>query len=356
MAEEFRGMPCRRVGDSGLFVSTVGLGMWKWGDPLYDGSRIGDHDGFEVLDRSLELGVFHWDTACSYNLGSGNSERLLGRYFEARPQSVREQVVIATKIHNPVRDEHAMSADFTPNQLGASRSYIRFGVDKCLERMKTDYIDLLYLHQDGTDGDGNYRVPIEETWGAFDDLVTQGKVRYLAVSNHSAKQMANVVSALEKVGKDLSRRIAAVQNRYNMLERDAIASEENGKESDLLKAAAKDGIGVIPYYPLASGLLTGRYLKSQLDGASGRIVDDGTQDEFLTEANLDRIEGLVGVAESKGISLAQLAIAWMLSNEQIPSVIAGVTKMEQLEDNVKAASVELSAGELEEIGKILDGD
>ena len=194
MGEEFRGMPCRRVGNSGLFVSTVGLGMWKWGDPAYDGSRIGDHEGFEVLDRALELGVFHWDTACSYNLGSGNSERLLGRYFAARPRSVREQVVMATKIHNPVRAEHAMQADFTPNQLGASRTYIHFGVDKCLERLQTDYIDLLYLHQNGTDDDGNYRVPIEETWGAFDDLVSQGKVRYLAVSNHSAKQMGNVVA------------------------------------------------------------------------------------------------------------------------------------------------------------------
>jgi aryl-alcohol dehydrogenase-like predicted oxidoreductase len=354
MAEAFRGMPCRRVGDSGLFVSTVGVGMWKWGDPLYDGSRIGDHEGFEVLDRALELGVFHWDTACSYNLGSGNSERLLGRYFEARPRSVREQVVVATKIHNPVRDEHAMSADFTPNQLGASRSYIRFAVDKCLQRLKTDYIDLLYLHQSGTDDEGNYRVPIEETWGAFDDLVSRGKVRYLAVSNHSVKQMSNVADAMEKVGKDVSRRIVAVQNRYNMLERDAIACEAGGEESDFFRAASKNGVGAIPFYPLASGLLTGRYRKRQLDSASGRILDDGTQEEFLTEANLDKIEGLAGVAEAKGISMAQLAIAWMLANEQIPSVIAGVTKMEQLEDNVKAATVELSGGELDEIGKILD--
>ena len=226
MAEEFRGMPCRRVGNSGLFVSVVGLGMWKWGDPVYDGSRIGDHEGFEVLDRALEMGVFHWDTACSYNLASGNSERLLGRYFSSRPGSVREQVVMATKIHNPVRPEHAMEADFTPNQLGASRTYIHFGVDKCLERMQTDYIDLLYLHQNGTDDQGNYRVPIEETWGAFDDLVTQGKVRYLAVSNHSAKQMANVVATLEKVGKDVSRRIVAVQNRYNLVQQDAVTAEE----------------------------------------------------------------------------------------------------------------------------------
>ena len=354
MGEEFRGMPCRRVGNSGLFVSAVGLGMWKWGDPVYDGSRIGDHEGFEVLDRALELGVFHWDTACSYNLGSGNSERLLGRYFAARPRSAREQVVMATKIHNPVRAEHAMQADFTPNQLGASRTYIHFGVDKCLERLRTDYIDLLYLHQSGTDDKGNYRVPIDETWGAFDDLVSQGKVRYLAVSNHSAKQMANVVAALDKVSKDVSRRIVAVQNRYNLVQQDALAVEEGGKASDVLKAAARAGVGVIPYYPLASGLLTGRYRKGKLQEASGRIIDDGDEAEFLTEPYLEAVEGLLSVAESKGISLAQLAIAWLLANEQVPSVIAGVTKMGHLEDNVNAAGVELTDDDVARIDEIVE--
>ena len=354
MGEEFRGMPCRRVGNSGLFVSVVGLGMWKWGDPVYDGSRIGDHEGFEVLDRALELGVFHWDTACSYNLGSGNSERLLGRYFAARPRSVREQVVMATKIHNPVRAEHAMQADFTPNQLGASRTYIHFGVDKCLERLQTDYIDLLYLHQSGTDGEGNYRVPIDETWGAFDDLVSQGKVRYLAVSNHSAKQMANVVATLKKVGKDVSRRIVAVQNRYNLVQQDSLASEEGGRASDFLKAAARADVGVIPYYPLASGLLTGRYRKGKLEEASGRIIDDGDEAEFLTEPYLEAVEGLLSVAESKGISLAQLAIAWLLANEQVPSVIAGVTEMGHLEDNVNASGVELTGHDMARIDKIVE--
>ncbi|MDA0748511.1 MAG: aldo/keto reductase [bacterium] len=351
MAEVFRGMPCRKVGNSGLFVSTIGLGLWKWGDPAYDGSRVGDHDGFAILDRSLELGAFHWDTACSYNMGSGNSERLLGRYFASRPKTVRDQVVLATKIHNPVREEHAMGADFTPNQMGAGRTYIRYAVDKCLERLQTDYIDLLYLHQSGTDADGNYRVPSEETWGAFDDLVTQGKVRYIAVSNHSAKQMENVVDVMREVGKDKSRRIVAVQNRYNLLERDAVAEGE--KEADFLKAAAKAGVGVVPFFPLASGMLTGRYRKGKIDSASGRIIDDGTQDQFLTESNLDAVEGLMAVAEKKGISLAQLSIAWLLSREGVPSVIAGVTKMEQLEDNVKAPGVALSGAELKQIDEAL---
>lgn len=354
MAEEFRGMSCRRVGNSGLFVSAIGLGMWKWGDPLYDGSRIGDHEGFEVFDRALELGVFHWDTACSYNLGSGNSERVMGRYFASRGRSVREQVVVATKIHNPVREEHAMQADFTPNQLGASRAYIRFAVDKCLQRLQTDYIDLLYLHQNGMDEEGSYRVPPEETWGAFDDLVTQGKVHYLAVSNHSAGQMEHVVRVMGRVGKDVSRRIVAVQNRYNLLERDQIACEERGKEASFLKAAEKAGAGLVPFYPLASGLLTGRYRKGGLDSVSGRIIDDGTQAEFFTDANLRAVEGLMGMAEEKGISLAQLAIAWLLANAQVSSVIAGVTKMAHLEDNVQATKVALSEGDLKRIDEVLE--
>lgn len=355
MAETFRGMPCRRIGNSGLFASVIGLGMWKWGDPAYDGSRIGDHEGFKVLDRALELGVFHWDTACSYNLGSGNSERLLGRYFASRGRSVRDQVVLATKIHNPVRDEHQMKAEFTPNQMGASRTYIRFAVEKCLERLQTDHIDLLYLHNSALGNDGDYRVPLEETWGAFDDVVTQGKVRYVAVSNHSAKHLQNVIDVMARVGKDESRRITAVQNRYNLLERDAVASEKGGREADFLKAVEKAGVGLIPFYPLASGMLTGRYRKGSLDAASGRILADGTQDQFLTEANLTAVEGLVVMAEEKGISPAQLAIAWLLHNPLIPSVIAGVTKMDQLEDNAKAAQVDLSGQDLKRIDGILAG-
>ncbi len=352
---EFRGMPCRTVGNSGLYVSAIGVGMWKWGDPSYDGSRIGDHEGFQVLDRALELGVFHWDNACSYNAGSGNSERLLGRYFAARPKAVREQVVLATKIHNPVRDEHQMQADFTPNQSGGSRKYIRYAVDKCLERTQTDYIDLMYLHQPVVDDDGNYRTPLDETWAAFDDLVTQGKLNYIGISNHNVKQLQHTVEVLERVGANLSRRIVAVQNRYNLLERVKVTSESDGDEQGFLGAAEKAGVGVVPFYPLASGLLTGRYRKDTLDSADGRIIDDNQQDEFLTEANLTAVEGLAEVADGKGVSLPQLAIAWLLANPNVPSVIAGVSKVEQLEDNVKAAQVELSEEELKRIDEILEG-
>ncbi len=346
-------MPCRRVGNSGLYLSEIGLGLWKWGDPSYDESRVGDHDGFPILDRALELGAFHWDTACSYNIGAGNSERLLGRYFTSRPNTVREQVILATKIHNPVREEHVMEADFTPNQQGGSRGYIQYAVEKCLQRLQTDHIDILYLHRCVVNKDGSYRIPLDETWGAMDDLITQGKVRYLGISNHSTQQIKDATEMMKQVGKDISRRIVVVQNRYNLLEREEVACEEGIGDTDFLRNTAIQGVGMVPFYPLASGLLTGRYRKGHLDSASGRIIDDNLQNQFLTESNLNKVEALVKYAEGKGISVPQFALAWLLAHDEIPSVIAGVSTMAQLEDNVKAVQTRLTASDLKEIDSLL---
>lgn len=351
---EYNGMKCRLAGNSGLWLSEVGLGMWKWGDPSYDGSRIGDHDGFKVLDRALELGVFHWDTACSYNRGSGNSERLIGRYFASRGKEVRQSVVIGTKVKNSVRPEHAdKSYSFTPNQAGTSRLYLRNQVDACLQRLQTDYIDLLYLHSPAVDDEGNYLVPLEETWGAMDDLVTQGKVCYLGVSNHSAKQATEVQKTLEAVGKDLSRRIVVIQNRYNMVERDGVSREDGRTEQEFLSYCDARKIGIVPFYPLASGLLTGRYRKETLDTVEGRIIEDGAQETFLTERNLEIVEALDKMTKDKDATIAQLAIAWLLAKSPVSSVITGVTRMEQLEDNAGATQVELNESDLKRIKDLL---
>ena len=351
----FEGMKYRRAGASGLWLSEVGLGLWKWGDPSYDGSRVGDHEGFKILDQALDLGVFFWDTANSYNMASGNSERLLGRYFSSRSSEVREKVILATKITNSARPEHVMDYTFTPNQQGASRVYIINEVSRCLERLQTDYIDLLYIHSPTLNEDGNWETPLEETWSAMDDLVTQGIIHYIAVSNHSQKQVQEVLSAQKKVSKDVSRRIVTVQNRYNILERDLAASEEKGgSEKAFLDFCRKESIGIVPYFPLASGLLSGRYRKNNLDTVTGRTVDEKwLRDMFLTEDNIEKVEALVKIAEIKSISLAQLAIAWLLSHKEVCSVIAGVTKMEHLLDNSQAPMVELTKNELEKIEKIV---
>jgi len=349
----FNGMKCRLAGNSGLWLSEVGLGMWKWGDPSYDGARIGDHEGFKVLDRALELGIFHWDTACSYNMGAGNSERLLGRYFASRGSSIRDKVILATKVANSVRPEHVLDASFTPNQRGASRVYLRKEVENCLQRMQTDRLDLLYLHSPAVDGEGNYTTPLDETWGAMDDLVSQGKINYLGVSNHTAGQLEEVQEALKQVGKDVSRRIVVIQNRYNMVERAEVTKEDDGNDEEFLCACDEQSVSVVPFFPLASGLLTGRYRRANLKKAQGRIIDDGAQSTFLTKRNLDVVEGLLPIARRKGISLAQLAIAWLLAKPQVASVIAGVTKVEQLEDNAKAHQVELTEGDLARIETVL---
>ena len=351
---DFREMKCRHVGGSGLWASEVGLGLWKWGDPSYDMSRVGDHVGFKILDRALELGVFFWDTANSYNFGSGNSERLLGRYFASSGKKARDMVVLATKITNPVREEHEAQADFTPNQRGASRGYIMKAVDACLRRLRTDYIDLLYLHSPTLDEKGDYETPLEETWGAMDDLISQDKVHYIAVSNHNAEQIGDAMDTLRRSPKDTPRRIVAVQNPYNLIERKMVSKLECGDEQSFLKFCREKRIGIIPYFPLASGLLTGRYRRDNLETVKGKIIYDDMQERFLKDYNLRVVELLDEFVKAKGITMAQLAIAWLLTHEEVCSVIAGVTKMEHLEDNAKATKIELTEEDLKVIDEILE--
>lgn len=353
----YRGMKCRRMGDSGLWVSEIGIGLWKWGDPSYDGARVGDHEGFQILDRALDLGIFHWDTASSYNNASGNSERLLGRYFASRGQVVRDMVVLATKISNPAREEHQMTREFTPNERGSNRKYVMQAVDGCLRRLRTDRIDVLYLHQPSLMPDGSWESPLDETWAAMNDVVSAGKALYLAISNVNAGQLEETIAALGSVTDNPSRRIIACQNWYNLAERRKVATEgedrTGGDEGEFLEFIAERNLGLVPFFPLASGLLTGRYRRESID-STGRIIADGGnwKDLFLTERNLTLVENLSAIAGRKGCSLAQLSIAWLLSHEVVPSVISGVTKMAQLEDNAGAPAVEFTKEELEEIDRL----
>lgn len=347
---KFSGMNYRTCGGSGLWLSEIGLGLWKWGDPTYDGSRIGEHDGFAVLDRALELGITHWDTANAYNNSSGNSERLLGRYFSSRDSHTRDAVVLATKVRNPVRSEHELERSFSPNQVGASRKYIIQATEACLQRLNTDYIDILYHHGPSTLPDGSWDTPLEETWTAFEDLVRQGKVRYLAVSNRKGTQLKEENDALKTVAAPKDTRLIAVQNRYNLVDRDKVSTGGESEE-DFLALLRAERIGLIPLVPLAVGFLTGRYRRGSLDGA-GRLssaADKFWADTILTDRNYDLIEVLDGIAKRHEASIAQIAIAWLLSHEEIPSVIAGVTRMDQLEDNAKASGVELDEKELRQL-------
>ena len=354
----FRGAKHRRMGCSGLWVSEIGLGLWKWGDPNYDGSRVGEHEGFRILDRALELGVTHWDTANSYNMGSGNSERLLGRYFASRGSRARSEVVLATKVRNSVRDEHEMSREFSPNEVGASRRYIIKAVEDSLRRLGTEWIDVLYHHLPDLLPDGSWATPLDETWDAFNHLVSQGKVRYLAVSNRTVAQLEEESAALAAVASNPSRRIIGVQNRYNLAQRAGVSALGEAAtlsdEKAFLDYLAQKQIGLVPYMPLAVGLLTGRYRSNQMDSV-GRLSgqsDETLRDDLLTEHNLNLVEALGALAKDKGCTLAQLAIAWLLAHDVVCSVIAGATRMEQLDDNAQAAAVSLTQCELEELDRL----
>ena len=354
----YHGMKYRRMGFSGLWVSEVGLGLWKWGDPSYDGSRTGEHDGFPILDRALELGVTHWDTANSYNTGSGNSERLLGRYFNSRGSRVRQSVILATKIRNSVREPHQMQGDFYPYESGASRRNILRAVEDCLQRLQTGWIDVLYHHSPSLLPDGSWETPLDETWDAMNALVQQGKVRYLAVSNRNTNQMEQEQTALSQVAGNPARRIVAVQNHYSLLERPMAAGL--GQEASLedegafLEWLANSGIGLVPYFPLAAGMLTGRYQRGSMD-TDGRLSaqsGEGLGERFITERNLDLVVRLEEIARAKGCSMAQLAIAWLLAKDVVCSVIAGVTRLEHLEDNAGASGIHLSQNELVELDRL----
>jgi aryl-alcohol dehydrogenase-like predicted oxidoreductase len=356
--KKFRNMNYRRMGNSGLWVSEIGLGLWKWGDPSYDGSYVDEHDGFKILDNALELGITHWDTANSYNKGAGNSERLLGRYFSNRGSRARNTVVLATKIKNPVRDEHELTRDFSPNESGSSRKYIIQAVNDSLKRLQTDWIDILYHHGPTLLSDGSWETPLEEMWDSFDHLINQGKVRYLAVSNRSKAHLEQDSNALADVASNSSRRIIGVQNRYNLLQRPKVSSLKESSsiadEKGFLEYIGKNQIGLIPHTPLAVGMLSGRYRKGNLDttGRLSKQAGEEWRDEFITDRNLNLVEELTVFAKNKGCTLAQLAIAWLLSHEVVCSVIAGVTKIEQLEENAKAILVTLTQNELDKINKI----
>lgn len=354
----YKDMKYRKMGNSGLWVSEIGLGLWKWGDPTYDGSRVGEHEGFEILDRALEFGVTHWDTANSYNMGSGNSERLLGRYFASRGQHARDNVILATKIRNPVREAHELKREFSPNSMGSSRRYIFRAIEECLERLHTDWIDILYHHGPDLFPDRSWETPLDETWDALNSLVSQGKVRYLAVSNRTIEQLEQEIQALAVVASNPSRRIIAVQNGYNLLQRPKVSSKREpatlSDEKAFLDYAGEKQIGLVPYIPLAVGLLTGRYRKDRMP-ETGRLSEKGGEawrEEFLTDRNLDIVEELMVMAEEKHCTLAQLAIAWLLSHDVVCSVIAGVTSLEHLEGNIGSIHVTFTSDELEKIDRL----
>jgi aryl-alcohol dehydrogenase-like predicted oxidoreductase len=311
-------MEMRRLGRSGLAVSVVGLGTNNFGMKLDEaGCR-------EVLEAALEAGVTLVDTADSY----GESEARLGRLLKGR----RDDVVLATKFGGDVRPRGLSNGE----DWGArgSRRYVRRAVEASLRRLQTDWIDLYQLHRPDP------LTPIEETLSALDDLVREGKVRYVGHSNFSGFQTAHAEWVARTRGFE---RFVSAQNEYNLLNPAA--------ETELVPALREYGIGLLPCYPLASGLLTGKYRRGEGAPAGSRVDAWGLHSQ-LTDDAFDRVEALEAFAAERGRTLLDVAVAGLAAKPTVSSVIAGATSAEQVRANVAAGSWRLSADDLEALAAI----
>ncbi|MCK1480516.1 aldo/keto reductase [Bradyrhizobium sp. 197] len=313
-------MEIRNLGASGLRVSAVGLGCNNFGQ------RTDLETSRKVIHRALDLGITLFDTADVYS-NMGGSENVLGAVLGDR----RKDIVLATKYSKP------MAEDGT--KQGASRRYIMEAVDASLKRLKTDYIDLYQQH------DCDPLTPIEESLRALDDLVRQGKVRYIGNSNFPAWRVAEA----EYVARAMNvSRFISCQDEYSLVVRDI--------EKDLLPAAQEYKLGLLPFFPLASGLLTGKYRKGETapdDSRFGKVPR--LRDRYVTPRNEDIVEKLTAFAKVRGHSMLELAFSWLAARPQVSSVIAGATRVEQVEENVRAIAWKLGADDLAEIDKITLG-
>jgi aryl-alcohol dehydrogenase-like predicted oxidoreductase len=307
--------PYRRLGRSGLSVSTVGLGCNNFGMKLdLAASR-------PVIDTAIEEGITLFDTSDSY----GSSEEILGEVLEGR----RDQVVLATKFGS---DLHGANGPDWKDR--GSRRYIRIAVERSLRRLRTDWIDLYQIHWIDP------LTPLEETLAALDELVHEGKVRYVGSSNHAAWQITDAEWLARTHGFE---RFISAQNHYNLLDRSV--------EAELTPAAEQFGISILPYFPLASGLLAGRYRRGEAPQAGSRMKDWGMESQ-LTDERFDVVEGLEKFAAERDISLLDVAIGGLAAQKAVGSVISGATSPAQVKANVQAGTWRPSKDDLQALDAI----
>ena len=311
-------MRYRTVGDSGLLVSVVGLGCNNFG------GRIDVNATRAVVDAAIDVGITLFDTAEMYGK-DGGSELALGEVLPGR----RDKVVLATKFGHQRVD---MGYGPATGAKGG-RSYIRLAVEKSLRRLRTDYIDLYQLHT------ADPLTPVEETIAALDELVTAGKVRYIGHSNLSGWQLADAAHTAARAGRTP---FISAQNHWSLLER--------GAEAEVVPAAIHFGLGVLPYFPLANGLLTGKARRGQEIPPGTRLA---ARSGYVTEEKLDKVEALIAWGAQHEASILEIAIGGLAAQPGCTSVIAGATSPEQVRANAAAGQWEPAPDELEEIDKIV---
>ena len=310
-------MEYRNLGSSGLKVSAIGLGTNQFG------GKVDAKGVIEIIAAAIDQGINFFDTANVYQ--EGRSEETIGKAIKAFP---RNKVLIATKFYNKTGDE--------PNDQGGSRKHIMDAVEDSLRRLDTDYIDLYQYHR------WDETTPIEETLRALDDLITQGKVRYIGSSAMPAWMMATSQKISEQNG---WHRFVSEQPHMHMLEREV--------EKEVLPTAGYFGIGILPFFPLAGGFLTGKYTRGAGAPAGSRGETSPYVQRYMKDENYTIIENLEAFAKARGRTLNELAHAWLLSFKQVSSVISGATSVEHVLANAKSTDWMLTNEERTEVNEIL---
>ena len=314
-------MEYRSLGRTAIKVSPICLGCMMFG------GRTTPEDSYAIIDRGIDAGINFLDTANVY--GKGRSEEVTGEALKRNGK--RGRIVLATKVHGTMADDD-------PNMEGNSRRHIIQQAEASLRRLQTDYIDLYQIHRPQSD------IPIDETLRALDDLIRTGKVRYAGASTYAAWQLIESFWVSKELGLN---RFVCEQPPYNLLDRRI--------ERELIPMARTYGMGIIPWSPLAGGLLTGKYDRNAPPPADARFSDRDKNpilNRRWTQAAFETIDGVTAIAQTKGVALSQFALAWCVQQPGVTSPIIGPRTMEQLEDNLKAVDVKLTDEDRVAIDKV----
>ena len=314
-------MELRRLGGAGLRVSEIALGNWET-----HGRGVGDDAAAACVHAAFDAGINFFDTADVY--AGGKAEQVLGRILKDVP---RHHYVLATKCFFPMSRR--------PNDRGLSRKHIMESCHASLKRLQTDYLDLYQAHR------FDRYVPLEETLRAWDDLIRQGKVLHVGVSEWTADQISDALELSDDLG---LHRIVTNQPQYSMLWR--------VPEAEVMPLCRKEGLGQIVWSPLAMGVLTGKYLPGEQPPKESRVGQGGeVWDEYMQDETLAAVQRLRPIADDLGLSMATLALAWVLHNDNVSAAIIGATKPEQVHENVKASGVDLDDDVMKKIDEALGG-